>query len=369
MYFWIVDVRVYKIALSLLQTIGILKTKTLVSYIGGAEAFFNASDKLLAEKAVISIQKVKAFKRKEAIKRAEKEIEFIDNNQVSLHYYLDANYPSALKFCDDGPIVLYSKGNINFNQENIAIVGTRKATEYGRKNTKDLVKDLAPRGVQIISGLAHGIDKDAHEAAIENNLSTIAVLGHGLELIYPAAHKSLAKKMMENGGVVTEFVSYYPGDPSNFPKRNRIVAGLSQATVVIESAESGGSLITANLANDYNREVFAFPGDINRPYSTGCNNLIRRNRAHLITCAEDMFNIMGWEIDDSSELIQTDLFDAHTVDEEKILKTLKGLKKGLHIDTIAEQTKIQASELSLNLFNLEMRGSIEAIPGGFYKLN
>lgn len=362
------DERVYKIALSLLQAIGIVKTKTLVAYLGGAKAFFDASEKKIASFGIIGLSKVKKLNRKAALARAEQEVDFMEQNQVQLHYYLDLNYPPALKFCDDAPIVLYSKGAINFNQENVAIVGTRKATPYGKRLTADLVKDLAKRNVQIISGLAHGIDKEAHQAAIQNNLSTIAVLGHGLELIYPAAHKSLAKKMMENGGLVTEFMSYYPGDPSNFPKRNRIVAGLCQATVVVESAESGGSLITANLANDYNRDVFAFPGDVNRPYSAGCNNLIRRDKAHLITCAEDMYEIMGWEIDDRSEPIQGDLFDAMTNDEEKVCKALKTANGKLHIDDLSEAVAMSMSELSLHLFNLELKGNIDALPGKIYRL-
>lgn len=362
------DERVYKIGISLIQGIGIIKTKTLVAYLGGAKAFFEADEKDIAAQAKISLKKVRSFKRSEALKRAEQEVAFMDNNNVQLHYYLDANYPPALKFCDDGPIVLYSKGNINFNKENVAIVGTRKATAYGKKLTADLVKDLSKLDIQIISGLAHGIDKEAHQAAIENNLPTIAVLGHGLELIYPAAHKNLANQMMENGGVVTEFISYYPGDPSNFPKRNRIVAGLSQATVVIESAQTGGSLITANLAHDYNREVFAFPGDINRPYSSGCNNLIQRNIAHLITSADDMFAIMDWEIDDRVEVVQSDLFEAMTQDEEKICKALKTAQDSLHIDDLSHAVEMSTSELSLHLFNLEMKGTINALAGKKYRL-
>lgn len=362
------DERVYKIALGLLQGIGIVKTKTLAAYAGSAKAVFKSSEKELAVVSGLNLSKIKKFNRKAAVERAKDEIQFMDANGIQLHFYQDVNYPAGLKFCEDAPIVLFSKGNIDFNQQNIAVVGTRKATPYGKSITSRLIKDLTPMRVQIISGLAHGIDKEAHESAIENGLSTIAVLGHGLDLIYPAAHKKLAKKMLKNGGLVTEFLSKTPGEPGNFPQRNRIVAGLSEATVVIESAVTGGSLITANLAFDYNREVFAFPGNIDRNSSQGCNNLIQRNRAHLITCAEDMMEYMGWEMDESSESFQSDLFEALSADEELIVCALKKKNKALHIDELTTETKIVTNELSLHLFNLEMRGAVQSLPGKMYLL-
>mgnify|MGYP000492381160 CR=1 FL=1 len=364
-----VEEKIYKIAVSILQGIGIVNTKTLLAYVGGPKAVFEISEKEIAKRCDISIQKVKKFNRKAALKRAEEEIVFMETNNIQLHYYQDENYPAALKFCEDSPIVLFSKGNVNFNQQNISIVGTRKASSYGIKIAKQFVKDLAPRGVQIISGLAHGIDKTAHEAALTNGLSTIAVLGHGLDLIYPAANKQLARLLQDTGGLVTEYLSKTPGDPGNFPQRNRIVAGLSEATVVIESAISGGSLITANLAFGYSREVFAFPGNIDRTNSAGCNNLIQRNTAKLITTADDMVAALGWEeIDTESSENQTDLFEAHTVDEDKIITALKTENKATHIDFLTKVTTMTASEISLHLFNLEMRGSIQSLPGKMYQL-
>ena len=364
-----VEEKIYKIAVSILQGIGIVNTKTLLAYVGGPKAVFEISEKEIAKRCDISIQKVKKFNRKAALKRAEEEIVFMETNNIQLHYYQDENYPAALKFCEDSPIVLFSKGNVNFNQQNISIVGTRKASSYGIKIAKQFVKDLAPRGVQIISGLAHGIDKTAHEAALTNGLSTIAVLGHGLDLIYPAANKQLARLLQDTGGLVTEYLSKTPGDPGNFPQRNRIVAGLSEATVVIESAISGGSLITANLAFGYSREVFAFPGNIDRTNAAGCNNLIQRNTAKLITTADDMVAALGWEeIDTESSENQTDLFEAHTVDEDKIITALKTENKATHIDFLTKVTTMTASEISLHLFNLEMRGSIQSLPGKMYQL-
>lgn len=362
------DVRKYKIALSLLQGIGIANTKTLVAYAGSCEAIFTKSDKELAKLSTLTLSKVKKFNRKAALERAEQEVEFMTKNGVQLHYYQDANYPSPLKFCEDGPIVLFSIGNVTFHKQNIAIVGTRKITPYGKKNTHDLVRDIAHRNVQIISGLAHGIDKEAHEAALAHDLSTIAVLGHGLDLIYPAAHKMLAHKMLVKGGLITEFLSYTPGDPSNFPKRNRIVAGLADATVVVESAITGGSLITANLAIDYNRDVFAFPGNVDRPYSVGCNHLIRNQKAHLITSAADMNAVMGWEEEVEEEEEQTDIFDSLVFEEQEIISCLKKVKPGLAIDEIALQIKRPSSELSLHLMNLELKGKVESFGAKSFRL-
>jgi len=364
-----VDERIYKIALSLLQGIGISNTKTLTAYLGGCEAVFTKTDREIAKLSEVSLSKVKKFNRDAALERAKQEVQFMDEHGVQLHYYQDANYPSSLKFCEDGPIVFFSLGNIQFKKQNIAIVGTRKISPYGKKMTHDLVRDLAHRDVQIISGLAHGIDKEAHEAALENGLSTIAVLGHGLELIYPAAHKSLANKMLAKGGLITEFLSYTPGDPSNFPKRNRIVAGLADATVVIESAITGGSLITANLALDYNRDVFAVPGNVDRPFSAGCNHLIRSQKAHLITCASDMNQMMGWDEEEDEELFdQSDLFDSLIFEEQEIISSLKKVKDGLAIDELALEVKLPSPELSLHLMNLELKRKIESFGGKSYRL-
>ncbi|MFT5820768.1 MAG: DNA processing protein [Crocinitomix sp.] len=364
-----VEENIYKIALPLLQGIGIVNTKTLIAYAGGAKAVFDLSEEAMAKICEISINKIRKFNRRAALARAAEEIIFMQKNSVQLHYYQDEDYPAALKFCEDSPIVLYSKGNVNFKQQNVSIVGTRKATSYGIKITKQFVKDLAPRGVQIVSGLAHGIDKTAHEAAITNDLSTIAVLGHGLDFIYPAANKQLALLMQEKGGLVTEYISGTRGEPGNFPQRNRIVAGLSEATVVIESAISGGSLITANLAFGYGRQVFAFPGNIDRGNSAGCNNLIQRDTAKLITAAEDMIIALEWEeLDADVHVDQTNLFEGHTVDEDRIIKVLQSANKATHIDDLAKGAKMTASELSLHLFNLEMRGSLQSLPGKMYQL-
>ncbi len=361
------DKRVFQIALSLLHNVGPIKAKSLVKNLGGIEALFKESDHALSKVDGLNATIVGKLNREEAIVRAEAELNFIEKNGIDLFYYEDKRYPTKLKYCADGPIVLFTKGNVNFNQRNISIVGTRKISPYGRKMTQKLVEDLKDFGIQIISGLAHGIDVEAHRSALQNGMSTLGVLGHGLDTMYPAVHRPIAIEMLDKGGLVTEFVSQTPGDPSHFPRRNRIVAGLSQATVVVESTESGGSLITANLANDYNRDVFAFPGDVNRPTSKGCNNLIRRDKAHLITNADEMLEVLGWNTDDNAFQTQTNLFNELNEEEEQIINVF--MEKGeLDIDNLSFSTKMKSSELSLHLFNLEMKGVVKSSPGKKYAL-
>ncbi|MBK9192424.1 MAG: DNA-protecting protein DprA [Crocinitomicaceae bacterium] len=359
--------RIYEIALSLLNNVGPVKAKALVAHAGNAEEVFKEKDRLLGLIPGIGSATIKSLNKKECLLRAEQELIFLEKFKIGYYYYQDENYPHKLKFCEDGPLVLFTKGNVNFNQRNIAIVGTRKATPYGKNLTRDLIAQLAEYEIQVVSGLAYGIDIEAHKAALNNNLSTLAVLGHGLDLIYPAAHKSTAKLMLENGGLVTEFISKSPGDTSNFPKRNRVVARLCDATIVMESALSGGSLITANLANDYNRDVFAFPGNIDQEYSKGCNQLIQQDKAHLITCAADLVKIMGWEEKEKNPVIQPQLFPELNDEEDKIVGILR--EKGeTEIDTISFLSEMSAGMLSMHLFNLELKGLVRVAPGKKYSL-
>lgn len=359
--------RIYEIALSLLNGVGPVKAKALVTHAGNAEAVFKEKERLLGLIPGIGSATIKSLNKKECLLRAEQELTFLEKFKVGYYYYQDENYPQKLKFCEDGPLVLFTKGNVNFNQRNIAVVGTRKATPYGKNLTRDLIAQLAEYEIQVISGLAYGIDIEAHKAALNNDLSTLAVLGHGLDLIYPAAHKSTAKQMLERGGLVTEFISKSPGDTSNFPRRNRVVAGLCDATVVIESALSGGSLITANLANDYNRDVFAFPGNIDQEYSKGCNQLIQQDKAHLITCAADLVKIMGWEEMEKSPVVQPQLFPELNDEEDKIVGILR--EKGeTEIDTISFLSEMSSGMLSVHLFNLELKGLVRVAPGKKYSL-
>lgn len=357
--------RIYEIALSMLSGVGSVKAKNLLDFFGDVEAVFTEKELAFTKIHGISKSIVNSWNRQACIEQAKHELEFIEKNNIQTHFYKESSYPSRLKNCDDGPIMLYTKGNLNLNRKNIAIVGTRKATEYGKNLVKNLVQDLKENDVQIISGLAYGIDVEAHKQCLENEIPTVAVLGHGLDLIYPAAHKSIAQRMLLNGGLVTEFATSAKGDTSNFPRRNRIVAGLCDAVVVVESAASGGSLITASVANDYNREVFAFPGNVDREFSQGCNRLIKQHKAHLIQSAGDIFNVMNWKITDKPKAIQTELFPELTENEDVIFSIIRD-KKEVEIDDLAVQLKKTASSFSFDLFNLELKGLIKSVPGNKY---
>jgi DNA processing protein len=362
-----VDEKVYEIALAHFNKLSITRIKEILARVGGPRPFFEKSIRELAEILCVSEKKISHYNREAAIDRAVIEIDFMEKNDIQYHYYKSDNYPAALKFCEDSPLILFSKGDIDFNLRNLAIVGTRKATAYGRRFTSKFVQDINTQPLQIISGLAHGIDRIAHESAIKEGLPTIAVLGHGLDFIYPAAHRGLAKEMLKNGGLITEFMSQTPGEPSNFPRRNRIVAGMSEATIVVESGIKGGSFITANMANSYNREVFAVPGSVYDAYSSGCNQLIRQNKAHLLQGVEDFLEVMDWKADSKEEQIaQTNIFDALTQDEEKLYRLLRSNNEPLHIDRLGHDSGLAPRDVALTIFNLEMRGSVQALPGKYY---
>ena len=359
--------KIYEIALSLLPKIGPIKAKTLVSYLGSAEAVFNADYHTLNKIVGFTGSLIKDTDKKEVLLRAEQELKFIDKNGINCLYYQDEGYPKKLKEAVDSPLTLYTKGNIDFTKKNIAVVGTRKATNYGKSLTQQLVKDFKDLDVNIVSGLAYGIDIEAHQSAINNDMSTIGVFARGLDVIYPSAHKGIAHQMLEKGGWVTEFLSNTQGDPAFFVKRNRIVAGLCDATIVVESAHKGGSLITAGLANDYNRDVFAFPANVDREMSKGCNLLIQKNRAHLITKAQDVIDILGWESKVKENVFQTNLFLELTDEEQKIIDILKD-KGTLHVDAITNLAQMSISVLSVHLFNLEIKNAVRAIAGKRYEL-
>ena len=283
-------------------------------------------------------------------------------------YFLEADYPEKLKHCVDGPVVLFSSGNINLEgRKIISIVGTRQITSYGTDFCKKFIEDLAPLNPVIISGFAYGVDIVAHQAALDNNLQTIGVLAHGLNQIYPKAHKKYMAKMEENGGFMTEFWSTSNPDRENFLKRNRIIAGMAEATVVIESADKGGSLVTANLANDYNRDVFAVPGRITDKYSQGCNNLIKSQRANLLASAADMIYMLNWELEEKKHKpVQKQLFVSLEMDEQKIYDYLQKSGKEL-MDIIALECELPVYKISSLLLNMELKGVIRPLPGKLFE--
>ncbi|HUM89274.1 MAG TPA: DNA-processing protein DprA, partial [Prolixibacteraceae bacterium] len=246
-----------------------------------------------------SLIRILIDERANVLSKADEEINFIEKYGIKTFFYLDKDYPRRLALCEDSPVILFQKGTATLNQQKIiSIVGTRNATDYGRQQTEELISGLASLGINIliVSGLAFGIDIAAHKAALKNNFQTIGVVGHGLDKIYPSMHANIAREMIASGGgVLSDFVSGSKIDPGNFPRRNRIVAGLADCTIVIESGEKGGALVTADIANSYNRDVFAYPGRTNDPFSKGCNNLIKQNKAALIESASDLIQFMGWE--------------------------------------------------------------------------
>lgn len=358
--------KLYEIALGLIPKIGPVKAKTLVAEIGSAKAIFEESKQNLGLVSGVGSFFLKDFNATECLQRAERELTFMDKNGIDALYYKDPNYPKKLKEAVDSPTLIFTKGKIDFDRKNVAIVGTRKATAYGKSVTNQFVKDLVDHDVNIISGLAFGIDIEAHKSALQYDIPTVGVFARGLDNISPAPHRMIANDMLEKGGWVTEFLSETPGDPSFFVKRNRIVAGICETTLVVESAQKGGSLITAGLANDYNRDVFAFPGNIDRESSKGTNMLIQKNRAHLVTCAQDMVDILGWEEKAKNNVFQTNLFLDLTEDEQKIIDILKE-KGSLHIDALNDLAKMSISVMSVQLFNLEMKGAIRALAGKRYE--
>jgi DNA processing protein len=361
----------YKIALSLIPKIGPVTAKKLIAYIGSIEGIFSESKKNLLKIPGIGEILAESIVGSVVLPQAEEEIEFIKKKNINFFFYLDKNYPERLRHCDDAPLLLYTLGNSELNgQKMISIVGTRKATSEGIAFCNKLIKDLAERGHDpvIVSGLAYGIDAAAHEAALNNNLKTFAVLGHGLDIIYPASHKPMAKRIIENGLLITDFTSRTNRDKNNFIKRNRIIAGLTDATIVVESGEGGGSLITADLANSYNRDVFAVPGRISDEYSKGCNRLIKSNKAAMLENVEDLEYFLGWEVKNSkAEAVQRDLF-VELSDDEKLIASILNKENELPIDIICLKASMPTSRVSPLLLNLEFVGLVKAMPGKKYKL-
>ncbi len=362
----------YGIALSLMKGVGDSNAKTLISYAGSAEKLFALSPAKLQKIHGVGAKIAGAFKDTyEVLKRAEKELDFLERNNIEMLLYYDKRYPRRLLNCADAPLFIFSKGKCDFNKERfINIVGTRHATEYGKEITEQLVSDLSAYNVSLVSGLAFGIDICAHKAALKYDMQNIAVLAHGLDRIYPAQHKVISEKLQENGALVSDFLSETIPDKQNFPSRNRIVAGMTDATIVIESAESGGALITAEIANSYNRDVFAFPGKISDKYSQGCLRLIKNHKANLATSAADIIQMMNWDLYEQSgikKVVQPVLF-VDLTEEEKLILAFLAQKEKSHIDDIFLKIQLPQSTISGLLLQLEMKGVIAALPGKVFKL-
>jgi DNA processing protein len=361
----------YKVGLSFIPKIGDITAKRLVSYLGSVEAVFKEKKGKLEKIPGIGPTLSKVISKNGILSKAEAEIEFIIKNKIIPLFYLDEVYPERLKQCEDGPVLLYQKGATELNHKKVlSFVGTRNATAYGREVCEKVIADLKDKGheVVIVSGLAYGIDVCAHKAALKEGFKTVAVLGHGLNYLYPGLHKPVARKIVDQGCLLSEFGYNEKPEPAFFVRRNRIVAGMADATIVIESGVKGGALITADIANSYNRDVFAVPGNINSPYSKGCNKLIKSNKAALIESANDIEYILGWDLKDKNEkTVQMQLFNDLNQDEQLIVETLK-TNGEMPFDHIYLQTKLPVSSVSALLLNLEFSGVIKSLPGKVYKL-
>lgn len=362
---------IHKIALSLFPNIGPVNARRLVAYLGSVDAVFNVSKSELngipgIGKSLIGIV---INKREEVLKRAHRQLEFVEKYKLKTFFYLDQNYPRRLAQCVDAPVILFMKGDVDLNYPRIiSVVGTRNATEYGRQLTKELITGLAENGLDIIvvSGLAYGIDITAHKAAMKAALPTLGVVGHGLDKIYPAPHASTAKEMIANkGGLLTDFPSDVKIDPGNFLRRNRIIAGLADCTIVVESAEKGGALVTADIANSYNRDVFAFPGRPSDQYAQGCNNLIKNNKAALIENATDLIAFMGWETN-HQPVQQHLLIDLN--EKEKLIVNVLQQNEISTTDFISRTVELPVQKINSILLNLEFKGIVKSLPGSRFKL-
>lgn len=359
----------HQIAVTLIPGIGDIVGKKLVAYCGGPEAVFSQKKQQLRKIPGIGEKLISSITSNQLLDRAEAEMHFIERFNIKPLFYLDKGYPERLKHCPDSPIMLYYKGTADLNTEKIiSIVGTRHATEYGKEICEKIINGLSNSNALIISGLAYGIDTCAHKNAIKFGLETVGVLAHGLDRIYPSLNRPMAEKMIHQGGLLTDFLSKTKPDRENFPKRNRIIAGISDATVIIESGNQGGALITADIANSYSRDVFAIPGRIGDKYSDGCNQLVKTNKAALVQSAGDIIYMMGWEDTTKATGKQKKLFYNPTAAEQVIIDILK--ERGTSsIDLLCQKAGMTINKVAPILLNLEFQEVIRSLPGKMYRLD
>jgi DNA processing protein len=359
----------YLLALQRVPNLGAASAKKLIRILGSAEAVFKEPKSKLLKIDGIGTHKIQDLDSSLYLNEAEQELEFINKNQIKVLPFFDAHYPEKLKHCQDGPLLLFQRGNVDLqNKKIISIVGTRELTIHGKEFCEKLIADLAPLAPVIVSGFALGADITAHLAAVKNGLQTVACLGHGMNQCYPRGHKKYIKEIEVNGGFLTEFWSGDSFVKTNFLQRNRIIAGLSEATIVIESAERGGSLVTADIANSYNREVFAVPGRTTDSMSAGCNNLIKSQQAHLLTSAADLVYLLNWDVEEKQHKeVQKQLF-VELTDEEKQLHDYLSARKKEMIDIIALECQMPTHKAAMLLLNLELKGVVRPLPGKMFEV-
>jgi DNA processing protein len=348
--------------------IGDVHAKILVEHYGSAEKIFRAKKTELEKLPGIGEIRAKSIKSFNDFSRAEEEKSFIEKYKISALTIHDKSYPKRLLNCYDAPTIIYFRGNADLNAEKIiSIIGTRNNTDYGKEMVSEIIESLAPLRVLIVSGLAYGVDSVSHRFAIKCDLATVGVLAHGLDRIYPPVHKTLAREMLEKGGLLTDFISGTNPDKQNFPKRNRIVAGMADAVLVVETGIKGGSMITAEIANSYNKDVFAIPGRTNDSKSEGCNHLIKTNKANLITNGQDIVEFMNWDLQKTKQKPQRKLFVDLSPDENIIVNILKQ-RDNMHIDELYVKSGLKSSEVAAAILNLELQNVLQSLPGKIYKL-
>jgi DNA processing protein len=352
--------------------IGDYLLKQLISYCGSAEEVFKKPKGKLLKIPGVGEVTAEAIRIGKSFEKAEKETTKAEKSNTEILFYTDKKYPHRLKQVVDAPTILYWQGNANLNHpKTVAIVGTRQATEYGKEMVEKIIKDLVPHQPLIVSGLAYGIDIQAHKQSLKNNLQTIGIMGSGMDIIYPSAHKETAKKMIEHGGLLTENSFGAKPDAHNFPARNRIIAGMSDALIVVEAADKGGALITAEIANTYNKDVFAVPGSIGITYSEGCNKLIRTNKANLYSSIKDLEYIMNWSVENpETKRAKASSIDMNEfeIDEQTVLKVLQEKNAPVMIDELTIKTSLSPSLLASLLLTLEFKNVVKSLPGKMFAI-
>jgi DNA processing protein len=356
------------LALHFIPGVGTRLIKQLISYCGSASEVFKRPKGRLRNIPGVGPATAQAIITGKTFDLAENEFKKAEKHDTQIIFFTDKQYPERLKSIDDAPTLLYFKGNCNLNHPKVVgIVGTRQATSYGKKVIETIVEDLVPHQAMILSGLAYGIDIHAHRTAIKHQLPTVAIMGSGIDVIYPGNHSDIARKMMDSGGIVTENFFGTKPDAHNFPSRNRIIAGMCDALIVVEAAETGGALITAEIANSYNKDVFAIPGSLGQTYSEGCNKLIKINKAALFTSVSDLEYIMNWVTGVAGEVRRTPKVEL-TFDEQQIVDTITTKGASMQIDELAWKTSVPPGALATLLLQLEFKGVIKPLPGKLYQL-
>ncbi|MBS1948484.1 MAG: DNA-protecting protein DprA [Bacteroidetes bacterium] len=358
-----------RLALADIPHIGIVQARSLIMHFGTASSIFKAKKTQLEKIDGIGEIRAASITSFKNFSKAEQELQFIKKYKILPLFITDKNYPQRLLNCYDPPTLLFYKGNADLNASKIiSIVGTRNNSDYGKQVTEKLIKELANENVLIISGLAFGIDAIAHKSALKNNLSTIGVVAHGLDNIYPPEHSGLAKNLLKQGGLLTEFRSGTKPDKHNFPGRNRIVAGMSDAVIVVETNIKGGSMITAELADGYNKDVFAIPGKVTDSKSSGCNYLIKSNKAILLTDAQQLIEAMGWQRKEKLKIKKEKELFIELSTEEKVIVGLLNEKDLLHIDELNFKSGLSSSSVAAAILSLELQNIVSSMPGKMYAL-